>query len=474
MSVIVKLLSKFDDSGIKKAKHSFSGLKSAIGAIGIGIGVSQVTNLLIDSAKAASADAKSTLLLNTQLEKNAKATKTQIKQADKFVEKLSLQTGILDDDLRPSFGKLARATKDTSKAQDLLKLSLDAATVSGKPLDSVASAMAKAFNGNTTSLIKMFPELKKSKDLFGDLRTEVEGAATQQADPFMKFNNSIDILKEKLGAVVLPLIVDFVTEMTKPGGIVETVGKFFDDMSNPKTDAGKMFIDIKNAVKGAFGQVKDFFALFGNGDAMKGFGNVAKALVTALPALIALKGIMMLASAGKSIANLVKAMGLITASSAAGGGGGGFFSNLITKNKLLGVAVMWAIPLMITSATLDSIDKAFSVPANRKKLANQAQSIVAPSKFVPKAVNGMFVSADGTDSSGNFVGTLVGGGPSTHPYAFSAKPKANPFTTYITINATNADPKAVVDAVSKYVKGNGGVPGAWGINKGNHTGSGGH
>ena len=476
MSVIVKLLSKFDDSGIKKAKHSFSGLKSAIGAIGIGIGVSQVTNLLIDSAKAASADAKSTLLLNTQLEKNAKATKTQIKQADKFVEKLSLQTGILDDDLRPSFGKLARATGSVQKAQDLLSLSLDASVVAGKPLDSVASAMAKAFNGNTGALIRMFPELKKSKDLFGDLKKEVEGAAVQQADPFMKFNNSIDILKEKLGAVVLPLIVDFVTEMTKPGGIVETVGKFFDDMSNPKTDAGKMFIDIKNAVKDAFGQVKDFFALFGNGDAMKGFGNIAKALVTALPALIALKGILMLASAGKSIANLATAVGLIQAKNAIPGGGGNAVTPLarFSKNGLLNVAVRYAIPLAVTIATLDVIDQQFSNPKNRQKLANHAQEALKPSKFLPKAVNGVFVSADGTDSSGNFVGTLVGGGPSTHPGLVSGKTKADAFTTYITVNATNADPKAVVDAVSKYVKGNGGVPAAWGINKGTHTGSGGH
>lgn len=474
MSVIVKLLSKFDDSGIKKAKHQFGGLKKAIGAIGIGIGISQVTDLLMESAKAASADAKSTQLLNTQLQKNAHATKAQIKGADKFIEKLSLQTGILDDDLRPSFGKLARATKDTSKAQDLLKLSLDAATVAGKPVDAVASAMAKAFNGNTTSLIKMFPELKKSKDLFGDLRKEVEGAAVQQADPFMKFNNSIDILKEKLGASILPLMSDFVDYISKPGGVVDQVGAFFDQLSNPKSDPGKMFKDIKNAVKSAFGYVKDFFALFGNGDAMKGFGNVASALVKALPALIALKGIMMLASAGKSIANLVKAMGLIAASNATANGGGGFFNNLITKNKLLGVAVMWSIPLIITSAALDAIDTEFKDPAKRQKLADQAQSIIKPSKFVPKAVNGIFVDAQGYDSSGNFVGQTVGGGPSTSPYAVFGKSKASSFTTYITVNATSADPKAVVDAVSKYVKTNGAVPSAWGINKGTHTGSGGH
>ena len=453
MSVIIKLLSKFDDSGIRHAKSQFSGLKKTIGVIGIGVGISQVTDLLMESAKAASADQKSTKLLNTQLQKNAGATKAQIKGADKFIEKLSLQTGILDDDLRPSLGKLARATGDTHKAQDLLSLSLDASTVAGKPLDSVASAMAKAFNGNTGALIKMFPELKKSKDLFGDLKNEVEGAAVQQADPFMKFNNSMDILKEKLGNAILPLLSDFVDYISKPGGVVDQVGSFLDQLSNPKSEPGKMFTAIKDAVKDAFGHVRDFFALFGNGDAMKGFSNVAGALVQALPALLALKGILMLASAGTAIANLAKAVGLMQAGSAASGGLSGF----MTKNKLLGVAIMSSIPLIILSAALDSIDQEFKNPEKRQALANQGQTIVQPSKFVPKPVNGMFVDKNGYDSSGNFVGKpgqqlISGHGPFNN--IFNAKPN----NVLVNINVQSADPKAVVDALGKYVKSNGSLP----------------
>jgi hypothetical protein len=65
--------------------------------------------------------------------------------------------------------------------------------------------------------------------------------------------------------------------------------------------------------------VKQFFALFGNGDAMKGFANIASSLVQALPALLALKGIMFLAAAGKSVRSLVLAL---TAIRGIGGGGG--------------------------------------------------------------------------------------------------------------------------------------------------------
>ena len=311
MALIASILSKFDDSGVKKAKSSFGGLKTALGALGIGFGIKQIADTLLDAAKAASADAKSTQLLNNQLIRNAHATKGQTKQNDKFIESLSLATGIMDDDLRPAQAKLARSTGSVSQSQKLLRIALDAATVSGKPLETVATALSKAYNGNTSALIRMFPELKKSKDAIGDLNKEVQGAAQEQADPFMKFNNAMDILKENLGNVILPMINDFISYISKPGGLIDITNQFFKDLANPKTDAGKTFEQIKKAVQDTIKGVGDFFALFGGGDAMKGFGNVASNLVKMLPALLALKGILMLASAGKSLQQLALAIQML-------------------------------------------------------------------------------------------------------------------------------------------------------------------
>jgi hypothetical protein len=437
MSVIVKLLSKFDDSGIKKAKSSFGGLGKALGAVGIGIGISQITDLLMDSAKAASADAKSTQLLNTQLQKNAHATKTQIANAGKFIEKLSLQTGIMDDDLRPSFARLARATGNTQKAQDLLTLSLDAATVAGKPLDTVSQAMAKAFTGNTKSLIRLFPELAKSKNLFHDLAKEVGGAAIQQADPFKKFNNSMDILKEKLGNAILPLISDFVDYLSKPGGIVDQVGKFLDDLSNPKSEPGKMFVDIKNAVKDAFGYVKDFFALFGNGDAMKGFANVAGSLVKALPALIALKGIMFLSQTGKSLVNLVAAIAALRGGGGiVGGGGGGAVAAGAGAGKGL-FSKLTGVPVVGTVAAI------LTMSGDTKQMTPEEAARAA---IIRKGIN----PDTGLPYQGAFGAGIMASGK-----GFQANTNNN-----ITINVQSADPKAVVDALGKYVKGNGKLPAA--------------
>lgn len=433
MSVIVKLLSKFDDSGIKKAQKGFSGLKGTLGAIGIGFGIKQLTDGLVEAAKAASADQKSMQLLNSQLKRNANATNAQVVANNKFIDTLSAQVGIVDDDLRPAQARLARATGSVTKSQELLKLALDASKVSGKPLETVATALAKAFNGNTTSLIRMFPELKKSKDLFGDLTRAVEGTAASQADPFARFNVAMDNLKEKLGVVILPYISQFIDEMMKPGGAIDQVAKFLEDVSNPKTEAGQTFLQIKDAVAQTITGVKDFFALFGNGDAMKGFGNVVSALVKALPALIALRGILVLASAGKAIANLVTATEAIVGAKGATAVTDSAKVLNVGTLAVTAVALSQLATLMATNAAQGTIDKGLAKKGLKTNLAPGLFGTTGEVMAIPYNANAK-----------DFRGMLFGGSP-----------------TQVTINVHSADPKAVVDAVGKYVKQNGSLPSTW-------------
>jgi len=454
MSLIASILSKFDDSGIKKAQHGFNGLKKTLGAIGIGMGLKQVADVLMDAAKAASADAKSTKLMNIQLTKNAGATKESLKQNDKFIESLSLQTGILDDDLRPSLSKFANTTGSVKQAQKLLKITLDATAGSGKSQTKIANAVAKAYAGNTKALQGMFPELKKSKDVLGDFAKEFDGLAKANADPFMRFNNSMDILKEKLGNAVLPLISDFVDEISKPGGMIEVVGKFLDDLSNPKTEAGKMFLDIKDAVAQTFQGVKDFFALFGNGDAMKGFGNIASSLVKALPALLALKGILMLASATTTIANLAKAIGLIALKNKGGGDTPLVISSIATTvAAVLGISVgallaMIASIVAILGMSGDTQQQTDKQKASRKQYVKELEQTTKDIAARGKVIQ---------NSTGL---QLLQNAPSVDGNALFANPGVKPKITNnnVTINVTSADPKAVVDALGKYVKNNGTLP----------------
>jgi len=424
MSVIIKLLSKFDDSGLRKAKSGFSGLSKTLGAVGIGFGLKAVTDTLMDAAKAAAADAKSTQLLNIQLTRNAGATAASLKENDKFIESLSLQTGIMDDDLRPSMAKFGNVTKNVKDAQKLLKITLDGAAGSGKNQEKIANAVAKAYAGNTTSLKKMFPELMKSKDVLGDFAKTYEGLAVANADPFMKFNNSMDILKEKLGVIVLPLIIDAIDQISKPGGLIETVGKFFEDVANPKTDAGKTFIDIKNAVGQVIESVKTFFGYFGNGDAVKGFANIATSLIQALPALLALKGIMMLASGGKAIASLVTAMQLIQGKTAVSG-----VDAVSNVNPLLKVAAASQVATYVAASAAQDITNKEAV--KKGVTFDIVSATFTGSMALPRPLN---------PQQGDLLG-LRGNRPTT-----------------VNIYNTAVDPKASVDALMKYVKTNGSLP----------------
>jgi hypothetical protein len=259
--------------------------------------------------------------------------------------------------------------------------------------------------------------------MFGDLRKEVEGTAAQQADPFAKLNVAMDNLKEKLGKAILPILVDFIDTMMKQGGAIDQVGKFLDDVSNPKTEAGKTFIDIKNAVAETIGGVKDFFALFGNGDAMKGFANVATQLIRMLPALLALKGILMLASAGKAIQSLVTATSIIQGK-----------NNIPTATPTPGVPIAPIGPL---STVVSNFGKTLSF-------------------FKMFGLLGVGTQPDKERLSNDVVQKLL------KDPNFSASKKAKLREQYgitnVTINVTKADPKATVDALSKYIKQNGSLP----------------
>jgi len=466
MSVIIKLLSKFDDSGLKKAKSGFGGLTKALGAVGIGFGIKAITDGLLDAAKAAAADEKSTRLLNIQLVRNAGATAASVKENDKFIETLSLATGIMDDDLRPSMAKFANVTGNVKDAQKLLTITLDGAAGSGKSVEKISNAVAKAYAGNTSSLKRLFPELTKSKDVLGDFAKTYKGMAEENADPFMKLNNSMDILKEKLGVVVLPILLDFIDEISKEGGAIEVVGKFFDDLANPKSDVGKTFKDIKDAVGETIDGVKDFFALFGNGDAMKGFGNIATALVKMLPALLALKGIMMLASAGKAIQSLVTAMGLIQGKNAVTGDGtpliagtGNDKKNTPKKSKfksnskgLAGLAGLFAVTnggdLLDVGVSVGT-GLAMGSPALRTGAAvltlsgdSMNSGPKTPAEIAAWKKQDKINKANAAKNYGKFPGLI----------------SQQPVTNNITINVQKADPKATVDALGKYIKQNGSLP----------------
>lgn len=271
-------------SGFEKStKKVASGIGKALGGLGIAFGASALISGLTNATKAAAADLKQQKLLAGQLKRTTKATKAQIKGAESFVQTLSEQTGILDDDLRPALANAVRGSGSLEKGQKLLQVALDGSVASGKPLDTVLNALIKANNGNTQSLYKLAPELKKTKGGIDDYAASVKGAAEAGADPFARFNVALENLSESFGMILLPYVEQFVTYLTEE--VIPAVEDFISDASNPNTDIGKTFLAMKVAIVGedgksgvygsillvvdAIGQL--FGAISSNGNALDGF-----------------------------------------------------------------------------------------------------------------------------------------------------------------------------------------------------------
>ena len=103
----------------------------------------------VDGIKSAAAEEQQLARLKSALDNVNQGFK--LPEISTAIDKLQMATGVLDTDLRPAFQTLVTATKDAAQAQDLLSLAVDISVAKQKDLGSVATALAKASNGQASS-----------------------------------------------------------------------------------------------------------------------------------------------------------------------------------------------------------------------------------------------------------------------------------------------------------------------------------
>jgi hypothetical protein len=198
-------------SGLQSATQKISsGIGKAFAGIGVGLSFAFITRELQDAAKAAVEDAKSQGLLATALKNTTGANDSQIASVEKSISKLSRQAAIADDELRPSFAKLARATGDVEQSTKLLSLAMDIAAGTGKGLDSVTTALSRAVgpDGTTGALERLVPAIKGASDPMAELERLFKGSAEKaaQLDPYQRFQVAIGEVSESVGNALLPAL----------------------------------------------------------------------------------------------------------------------------------------------------------------------------------------------------------------------------------------------------------------------------
>lgn len=246
--------------------------------------------LLVEGVKSAIEDEKAQAKLATTLTNVTGATNKQIAATEDYISKTAVAFGITDDQLRPSLERLAIATGDVTKAQQLQTLAINVAAGSGKSLESVSQALARAYEGNTSSLSRLgvglsAAELKTMSfdEVTKTLASTFKDQATIQADTLegrmTRLQVAFDEAKEAVGARLLPIITSFLTFVTDKliPGAQDLLKKF-----EPITKAVK---DNKDSFKALFDFAKDFLVPLMTGvlkNALTGVVTVVTALVTAV------------------------------------------------------------------------------------------------------------------------------------------------------------------------------------------------
>jgi hypothetical protein len=189
----------------KKAALAFAAAGAAVGAFAV------------SAVKAAAEDETAQRKLAETIAATTDATAKQIAGVEEYIRQTSIAIGVTDDQLRPAFARLVRSTKDVEDAQKLLNLALDLASATGKPLEAVSNALARAYDGNTTALGKLGlgldANLLKSKDFDAIFKTltstfgnfaENEALSTEKQMERVKI--ALDEAKESVGAALLPAV----------------------------------------------------------------------------------------------------------------------------------------------------------------------------------------------------------------------------------------------------------------------------
>ena len=292
----------------KKAALAFA----AVGAAAVAFGVSAV--------KAAAEDEKARKSLEQTIRSNTKATEQQIAGLDDYISKQSIATATTDDILRPAFARLVRSTNDVTKAQDLLSLAQEISTATGKPLETVANALGKSFDGQNTALgklglgidaatLKTMSHEQIMQQLKGTYNGFIANEATNAEFKFKQLTIALDETKEKIGAALLPIVKEFADFLLAE--VVPNVQAFAAGL----TGDDSVTAGITTATEGAynFGQtlidvitfvitIKDELLVLGGIIATVFVANKIAAFVTAIMTLVTAMKALRTAAAGAAIA----------------------------------------------------------------------------------------------------------------------------------------------------------------------------
>jgi hypothetical protein len=254
MAIDINIGSKLDAKGFKQADTALNKLnkssKNVARNLGLAFGTAAVFAYGRASLKAFIEDDKAATSLGQTLKNLNLAYGSNIGTVNGFISRLEMQTGVLDDELRPAMDRLLRATGDVTKSQELLGLALDIAAGTGKSVTQVSQSLQKAYLGQTQALGRLGVGLSRAEltsSSFEEIQQRLSelfaGQATAAADTYagslakltIAGNNAketigkglVDALRTASGSSTIDPTVEGINKVAEAiAGLIRETGKF--------------------------------------------------------------------------------------------------------------------------------------------------------------------------------------------------------------------------------------------------------
>lgn len=155
-NILVNIIGEFQKKGFDDANKATKGLQGQFDKLGkkllAAFSVAAVTKFAKASVKAFEEDQKAATRLTQTLRSMNLAFED--KAVKNFIADVERQSGILDDELRPSMQRLLLTTGSLTKSQELLNLAIEISRGSGVALETVAQDLSRAYVGQARGLAK--------------------------------------------------------------------------------------------------------------------------------------------------------------------------------------------------------------------------------------------------------------------------------------------------------------------------------
>lgn len=259
----IEIGSRFDAKGFKQAETASKKLEKNVKSLAKSfVGVFAAQKVLAfgkASVKAFAEDDAAAKSLGQTLKNLGLAYSANVGTVNGFIGRLEMQTGILDDELRPALDRILRATGDVTKSQELLSLALDIAAGTGKSVTQVSQSLQKAYLGQTAALGRLGVGLSKAELASSDfeqiqarLSDLFAGQAKRASDSYQGSLNKLQVAANNAKETIGKGLVDALGTLSNSqnvDGTVSAIDRIAKSISNATVDFAK-FIKVSKELLG--------------------------------------------------------------------------------------------------------------------------------------------------------------------------------------------------------------------------------